>query len=232
MDYQIFKLNSQFHLEVLELPRGFVLSDYDKTRVEMVWHHETNARSSKLFNGQLLNFVSLDGDKLVGEFVDYKFYIAQLRDPGLELLLQIAPISVSAMTLAGDKLLMGRRSQEVTQYRDLYECVPSGGVDPKALSGNKIDLREQFSRELWEETGISVTEIKRINPFQLVHDVENRHYEICATIEVNYGVVHEARGATEEYREFAWVPRSEMKTFLNKHECVPFTRYLLETVRF
>ena len=80
-DYQTYKITPHFHLEVAEAPRGFSLSDYDKTRIEMLWQEETVASPAKLFNGVILNFVSFEGDKLVGEFVDYKFYLAQLRDP-------------------------------------------------------------------------------------------------------------------------------------------------------
>jgi hypothetical protein len=230
MDYQTYKLTPHFHIEVADSPRGFSLSDYDKTRIEMVWSEENSARPSKLFNGQLLNFVSLENEILRGEFVDYKFYIAQLRDPGLEPLLNIAPVSISALTFAGDKLLVGRRSGDVTQYKNLFECVPSGGIDPAAVRDQKVDLQEQFSRELWEETHISVTEIKRILPFQLVQDFSTHHYEICATIEVNYMVVHEERKPTEEYSEFIWVPRSEIKNFLKQHasEFVPFSLHLIE----
>lgn len=231
MDYQTIKISPQFRIEVLDSPRGFELSDYDKTRVEMVWREETDAQASKLFNGQILNFVSLDENKMVGEFVDYKFFFAQLKDPGLDL--KIVPICVSGVTLSGDKVLIGKRSQTVTQFRGYYECVPSGGIDAGLLRSGTINLQEQFSRELWEETGISVTEIKRIHPFQIVHDLSSRHYEVCALIDVNYMVVHDPREPTEEYSEFSWVPKSELKSFLKKHEgeFVPFSVHLLNLIR-
>src|ERR1700722_921126 len=108
MDYQTFKLTPQFRLEVAESPRGFTLSDYDKARVEMLWQEELMARPSDLYNGQLLNFVSLDGMRLLGEFVEYKFYLAQLRDPELQPFLQIAPICISGLTFSGNKVLIGR----------------------------------------------------------------------------------------------------------------------------
>ena len=132
------------------------------------------------------------------------------------------------MTFSGDKILIGRRSRLVTQYPGHYEAVPSGGVDKNAQRGAKIDLNEQFERELWEETGISVTEIKRIRPFLLVHDRKTHTYEICAQIDVNYTVVKEERPPTEEYQELFWLPKAEMKVFIKKYgsEFVPFTLYL------
>ncbi|MCE5318714.1 MAG: hypothetical protein LLG04_15305 [Parachlamydia sp.] len=54
---------------------------------------------------------------------------------------------------------------------------PPGGIDPHALQGGQIDLKEQFQRELWEETGISVTEVKGIQPFLLVHDPSKQSAE-------------------------------------------------------
>lgn len=230
MDYQTFKLTPQFHLEVAKSPRGFTLSDYDKARVEMLWQEELMVRSSDLYNGQLLNFVSLDGMRLLGEFVEYKFYLAQLRDPALQPLLQIAPICISGLTFSGNKVLIGRRSKTVMQDRDHFEAVPSGGIDPHSQRGDLIDISEQFQRELWEETGISVTEIRNIQPFLLAYDPSTHLYEICASIEVNYTVVLEPRKPTAEYGEFIWVPKAEMKAFVAKHssECVPFSLYLLQ----
>lgn len=226
MNYQTFKWGADFKLTVAP-PRGFALSDYDKMHVEMLWREETIARASKLFDGQILNFVSLENNRMVGEFIDYKFYLAQLRDPGLQPLLQITPIAISGFTLAGDKLLIGRRSQLVTQYRSLYECVPSGGIAPSSLRGQEIDLEEQFRREFWEETAISVTEIKRIKPLQIVFD--GSFYEICAILEVNYTVIREKLEPTEEYSELFWVPKAELKNFLKKHETelVPLSAHLI-----
>lgn len=233
MEYQNFKIPPTFHLEVAQT-RGFALTDYDKTRVNMLWQEEMVERASKLFNGLIFNFVSFEGDKMVGEFIDYKFYLAQLRDPGLEPLLKIELISVSGLTVSGDKVLLGRRSNQVTQDAGKWEAVPSGGIDHNAQRGNTIDLKEQFGRELWEETGISVTEIKRILPFLIVRDPYTHIYEICAEIDVNYTVVREERQPSEEYSELVWVPKSEMKTFLKKHgnEFVPFSLYLIQTAKF
>lgn len=234
MDYQTFKLTPNFRVEVAPSTRGFTLSDYEKARVEMLWLEEVAARPSTTFNGQILNFISLEGERLLGEFVDYKFYFAQLKDPLLKTSLQIDPIAISGLTLSGNKVLFGRRSQKVMQFRGLYEAVPSGGIDPHALRGQFIDLKEQFQRELWEETGISVTEVKNIQPFLLVHDSTTDTYEICAAIEVNYPVVYEERKPTAEYEEFVWVPKSEIKSFATKHsaEFLPFSLFLLKNWRF
>ena len=117
MNYQTFKWEPDFKLEV-QPPRGFALSDYDKMHVEMLWRDEAIARSSQIFNGHLLNFVSFQGSRMVGEFVDYKFYLAQIRDPGLKPLLQITPIAINGLTLAGDKLLIGRRSDIMRYFVD------------------------------------------------------------------------------------------------------------------
>jgi 8-oxo-dGTP pyrophosphatase MutT (NUDIX family) len=229
MDYQTFNWTAAFRLEVAESPRGFILSDYEKAHIERLWQEELAARPSQLFNGQLLNFVSFEEERMVGEFIDYKFYLAQLRDPLMQPLLQIAPICISGMTLSGEKLLIGRRAHGVSQYPDAFEAVPSGGIDPHAQRDHQIDLLDQFERELWEETGISVTEIKRIRPFLIAHDLSTQLYEICAQIDVNYTVVSEERSPTEEYQEFIWVPRMELKAFIQKHESefVPFSLYLL-----
>lgn len=229
-DYQTFKIGKNFSIEVQPEARGFELSDNERSYVEEIWHQQQKT-APKLHNGQILNCISYENEKMIGEYIEYKYYLAHLLNPSLVPSLQIQPVCISGITTVADKVLIGRRSAHVTNYKQAYETVPSGGISPSAEKEGRIDIIKQFQLELWEETGISVTEIKDFNLFALVFDPPNKQYEICAEISVNYTVIQEELESNEEYEAFTWVSRSEIKAFAAKHsnEFVPLSLYLLKT---
>lgn len=231
--YQITKLSPNFAIKVLPEARGFTLSEFDKLHINSLWKKEAEDSAKRLFNGQILNFVRWEGETLIGEFIEYKFYLAQVRDEGLRSLLNIEPIGASGITLTGDKVLFGKRSSYVTTYPEYYELVPSGSVDDGALLGDKIDLKKQFEVELWEETEISTTEIRTIEPLALIYDRQKKIYELCASITVNYSVVREELHSSDEYLELRWVARSDLPAFLRKQKqpIVPISLELLKMIK-
>jgi isopentenyldiphosphate isomerase len=234
MAYQTLDIGSEFKIKVLSEARGFDLSDYEKSDIDALWKSEQSTRASKIFHGQILNFISLEGNELIGEFVDYKFFLAQILDPTLKEHLQIKPVSISGLTLSGEKVLLGKRTPRVTQYKNFYETVPSGGIDSRVVSEGHVDLLRQYELELWEETGISVTEIKSIRPFLIVYDSQEDAYEICSEIQVNYSIVNEEMPSTEEYEDFKWLTKYDLRDFVDKNsqEFVPLSLYLLKVRRF
>jgi|LakMenEpi03Aug12_release.lakeMendotaPanAssembly.Ray.scaffolds.fasta_scaffold28986_11 hypothetical protein len=228
-DYQTFAYSPNLTIEVLPHARGFSLSDHEKLLIENIWRHEENLASS-LHNGQIFNVISLEGDKIIGEFVEYKYYLAQQRDTNFEPALQIKTLSISGITTTVDKILVGQRSATVTTYQNYYELVPSGGIDPRAQQGNQINIKRQFELELWEESGISVTEIKSIKPVAIFYDLKNKIYEACAELNINYTILKESLHPSDEYQKLEWISKREIQGFVQKHshEFVPFSIYLLE----
>lgn len=230
-NYQTQVIGSDFTIEAAPEARGFTLTDFEKGTIDRIWQEEQAHSFSTLYNGQLLNFLRLEGATLYGEFVDYKFYLAQLREPGLKEVLDLKIVAVSGITTTADKVLFGKRSEQVTQYKNFYELVPSGGIDPEALVGTKVEISKQFEKELWEETGISTTEIRETKPFALLHDLEHDSYEICAEISVNYLMAKETLRPTPEYQKLLWVSKGEVQDFIKRHaqEIVPLSLHLLRT---
>lgn len=229
-NYQTINLPRDFYIQVLPYARGFTLSDHEKMLVENIWRHEERACSAKLHNGQILNVVSVESDHLIGEFIEYKYYLAQLRDPNFEEVLKIRTLAVSGITTTVDKVLIGQRAQDVSAYGNWYELVPSGGIDPRSHVDDRIHVARQFEMELWEESGISVAEIKGIRPLALIFDSKNKIYELCAELSVNYSILKEPLRPSEEYQKLEWVSKREIKEFVAKHEgqLVPFSFYLLQ----
>jgi len=227
-NYQTIEINSNFVIKVRPYARGFELSDHEKILIENIWRYE-ESHHPKLFNGQFLNVISVDAQKMEGEFVDYKYYIAQLRDPSFRQVLDIKPLSVSGITSSGNKILVGQRSKHVTECPEFYELVPSGGFDPTSVRDGHIDILKQFQTELWEESGISASEVKDFNLLKLVYDPDNRNYEICAKLHINYTILREELQPSEEYAKLMWISKEEMGNFINKNKSqfVPFSLYLL-----
>jgi ADP-ribose pyrophosphatase YjhB (NUDIX family) len=228
-NYQTIKIDGTFNIKILPEARGFELSDVEKAEVESIWDRELREKSQYLVNGRILNVVSSESLPWIGEFVEYKFYIAQLRNPHFKERLQIRPMGISGMTTTGGKILIGQRSSEVTLYQNHYETVPSGGVEPTAMKGDFLDLKNQFELELFEETGISSTEIKQVDCFAVVYDPSHDHYQICAEIQVNYSILGNVLKPSWEYTSLKWLSKAELKPFLLEHsqQIVPLTEYML-----
>ncbi len=171
---------------------------------------------------------------MIAEFVDYKYFLAQLRDPNFEPVLELRTVAVSGITTVIDKVLMGKRTETVLNYPSCYELVPSGGIDPGSMVDNKIDLSKQFEVELFEETGISATEVKEIRPLALIYDESKKMYDICAEIIVNYSVLKEFLDPSDEYEDLAWVAKQEVPRVMKRHknQFVPLSLFLLEMLQF
>ena len=229
-DYQTIRLTPDFTIKAIPFARGFSLSDFEKKLVDRIWIEAQNETAARFYNGQILNFISLEENVLLGEFIDYKFYLAQLRDESLVHSLNIQPIAISGITTTANKVLVGQRSDHVTLYKNFYELVPSGTIDPECLDGDRVDFKKQFEKEVWEESAISVTDMRETNPFALIYDSNRKAYEICAEISVNYLVAKDNLSPSEEYQQLEWVPKTEIHKFAKKHRdiFVPFSLYLLE----
>lgn len=206
--------------------------------IENIWRHEFEKSEGKLFNGKLLSFVSLSHEKLIGEFVDFKFFLAQIIEPKLKPILQIEPIGVSGLTFSQGKILCGCRSSHVTTYAHWDELVPSGGVDAQFISDGRIDLQKQLSIELEEEAGIAAEHILKISPLALIHDMTAGGYDICIAMELSGSAIESTLSFSPEYEILKWVPK-ELLMALNekggnghfrfsKESFVPLSLYLIE----
>ena len=227
-DYQTFPISADFTIHALPIARGFTLSDYDKERVELLWSQQTRAHPYT-FNGEIFNVISMDKEKITGEFIEYKFYLAQRLDANLKELLNIRSLAVSGIAQTVDRVLIGKRSSQVATCPGKYEFVPSGGVDPHSLqSDGKINVYRQFELELFEEAAISVTEIKEIRLRNLVWDESLSTFELCADLFINYRILKEELKPNSEYESLNWLPKRDLKDFIekNEEEFVPLTLFL------
>lgn len=222
-DYQTLKIKSHFVVEVLDDHERIILSDEAHALVEKTWQEELKKR--ELYNGELLSAVSYDKEKLTGVFFPYKLFIAKIRNPSFKI--KMVPVSVSGLILHGDNVLIGQRSNRVTEFPGCYELPPSGSIGRQVLREGRIDLKEQLAIELFEEVGITPKKIKKIQFFMLAHDKEQDHIDLCAEIKISPFALQSVSG---EYSQIMTIPKNELPDFVNRYsdQFVPLSIMILK----
>jgi hypothetical protein len=228
-DFKTIKLSPNFQIKISSASS----ENYSKAlleQIERIWQEEKALCGDGLFNGWILNALSVTEEQLSAHFVEYKYYLAQIRKPELHQQLQLNPVSVSGYTHTKDHVLIGLRSKNVTEYKNLYELVPSGGIDKDALVEGQIDIQKQFFLELYEEAQIASQNVVSVRPFCMIYQSSTFHYELCAEIVVDPSMLRLQPFFSDEYTQLRWMPKSELLQFVeeNKNKFVPLSLYLLK----
>ncbi|MBF0473959.1 MAG: hypothetical protein HQK93_09565 [Nitrospirae bacterium] len=164
---------------------------FKEDEIDKLWNQAVLENKS-LYNGDLLSFVGIERDEssitIYGTYVEYKQYWVQTRYPNLNL--GIIPIAVSGIILFEEQgeiyTIMARRRENVTQYANFLEFVPSGSIDKLFLDPDgTIDFKAQLKKEFTEETYLSDNVIKDIQTFAFVNDKGTSVYDICSKIYIN-----------------------------------------------
>jgi 8-oxo-dGTP pyrophosphatase MutT (NUDIX family) len=131
-----------------------------EARVDEIWQREKELRSHDLYNGRLFSVDHCDAKTIVGWFSEYRYFLAQRREPSLHAALKIKPLAVTGILSCSDGVLFGRRSHRSEMNAGCWELVPSGGVDDAAVgSAGQVSLERCILIELEEETGIGASEL-------------------------------------------------------------------------
>jgi hypothetical protein len=143
-------------------------------RVEEIWRNEKVRRGDALFNGQLFSVQYACSSSIIGCLAEYKFFLAQRRDPSLWRALCIRPLAVQGVLLCADGVVFGLRADHVEQDAGQWELVPSGAIDGSTRKPDgSIDLVQHVLVELVEETGIGAVEMKSPpRAFAMVNDAD------------------------------------------------------------
>jgi hypothetical protein len=203
-------------------------------QIEATWKAENAKRSSGLFNGPVLSFVSLEGDTIEARVTDYRHFLAQKRAPELFEVLAIRPLAVSGVVAFGSKIAFGKRAGNTTQDAGRWELVPSGGLTPRAVDeqGN-ISAKVQVLEELKEELGLPASHVGSARPFLLIEDVEAHVIDIGfdITLSANQSDLDNAMlSRTDEYSEIQWVEMGEIGRFCDgkARDVIPVSLALLK----
>jgi hypothetical protein len=142
-------------------------------RVEAIWEAEKAKRPKALFNGSLFSIDDMGATEITGWLAEYRWFLAQRRDPALRPFLRVNPLGVTGVLCCADGVVLGRRAGNVEMDAGLWELAPSGGVDGSVMDANgEIDLRGHLLTELNEEIGVS--EAKVTAPPQPVLSIEDK----------------------------------------------------------
>ncbi|MBF0477135.1 MAG: hypothetical protein HQK59_15195, partial [Deltaproteobacteria bacterium] len=149
-------------------------------------------------------------------FAPYRFFWAQRR--GLVLDHHLCPLSVSGVIIlnvgAEPAVVLGRRSNVVEQYSGVWEFIPSGSIDRRALKeSGDVDYSGQLLLELEEEIGIKANRIKAVKPLGLIHDLVDDVVDVCLALELDSGwnELRSAMSLSPEYDEVLLAPAKEVR---------------------
>lgn len=228
-NYQTLWLPEDFKFRLDHTQAKLLLSDVDQKAIDDIWEREQAKHSNKLFNGKVLNLISQDREGLTAGFIEYKHLIAYLHEPRLRGVLNIRPLSLSCLTHTDRAVLIGKRSQWVSQYPLWYELAPSGGIDPEVVKGADIDVVAQALSELDEETGLSEKDVISAKPFALIHELDSGIIEVCIELVIRSEKEKIALTPTPEYDELHWISYSDLLKFIESHanRIVPLSLHLL-----
>ncbi|MFV0341259.1 MAG: hypothetical protein ACK5MA_11655 [Parachlamydiaceae bacterium] len=225
--FEAIPLSPRFSISLEKSPSFEHLSASKKRLIDAIWDQEQKRKSGRLFNGMILSAKEYTEKKLTGFFVPYKYFLAQVCDPSLKPDLNILPVSLSAVTVTEDSMILAKRASWVTQYPDAYELAPSGGVTQQHLDDEAIDIKGQLLEELNEEVGIDRQLVKKLKFFSMVRDYHADAVELVAEIQVKPFSIQSSTG---EYAQIMTLPISEIPAFVAtyKAEFVPLSLAILK----
>lgn len=217
------KLQPDFIVEVINSVHKEPLPEKIQKQIDELWEVETQ-RQETLFNGQLLSYIESSPHRLVGEFIQYKEYIAQVLRPDLTDQLKIQPVGLTVFVTDGKSVLVGRRSEKVATHHHLYELVPSGGIDASFFEKGRVNLHELVLHELYEEAGLTHNSVETLRATHLVHDPASDYYEVCFILTVK--AAEEVKSAGE-HTELLWIPFDKISEFVKENPFVPLSEYII-----
>ncbi len=214
-------LDFRFSGDDLEVPAEL------RGRIDELWLEEKSARPS-VHDGTLLSVRDVRGGVVTVCRCSYRHLVAQERDETIRQRLGIQALAVSGIVVLGaadSRVLVGRRSQDVTEYPGAWELIPSGGVGWERVGGDGgIDVLGALLEELEQEAGIPGEAVATARCVGLVHDVTQGGYDVCFVLEVPDA----EPSRRPEYADMAVVPVSEARRLIEREESVPTSRVLLD----
>ena len=181
-------------------------------------------KDDSVFDGDALLYLRVEGNKIHVIKQKYRTVFYILHNPQSELAIKLTPIGVSGFILdINNNILLAKRSSLVTQYKDYYECPPSGSIE------RIDDYKAQILIELEEEVKISMKEVSQLTTIALIKDKFNNQFDIVFKIKLK-SRFKPYRTNNTEYEYFHFLPMEDLNSFIEKHDCLPetslFTRFL------
>jgi hypothetical protein len=190
-----------------------------EARVDEIWQREKELRSHDLHNGRLFSVGYCDATTIVGWMSEYRYFLAQRREPSLHAALKIKPLAVTGILSCPDGVLFGRRSARSEMEAGCWELVPSGGVNDAAVGpAGQVSLEQYILIELEEETGVGASELSaHSRAVALVEDPQSHVTDVGIMLATAFSAAQIQRrfAALEnrEYSELEIVAPAEVRAF-------------------
>lgn len=190
-----------------------------EARVDEIWRREKELRPSDLYNGRLFSVDHCDAKTIVGWISEYRYFLAQQREPSLHAALKIKPLAVTGILSCPDGVLFGRRSDRSEMDAGCWELVPSGGVEDTAVgSTGQVSLERSILIELEEEIGIGASELSaHSKAVALVEDPQSHVTDVGIMLSIASSAALIQRCFAElenrEYSELKIVAPAEVRAF-------------------
>jgi hypothetical protein len=217
-------------LRFFDLPERFVVLPEFKREISAaleqtiatIWRKEKAERGSRLFNGQLFSTEEVSAGCVIGCFVEYRLFLAQLRRPELFSELRVQPLAVTGLLQNSEGLFFGLRSSTSALQPNRWELVPAGGIDAGRMSETgDIEPDAQLLAELGEEVGLKPSDVRsprlvgfceepELHIFDLVFDLET-------TLETTAIVSAHTALRNPEHEGIRCVPWKDVEGFIADH---------------
>lgn len=206
-----------------------VIQPQDKSHVDEIWNNAV-AKNPSLFNDKVASYkshrVSPNGKMEINCFPsEYKYIFARLQDSKIK---NMSPMGVSGIVIdSTGKVLLGKRGKGVSEYKEHYEFVPSGGIAISNMNGTKY--LNQIKCELTEETGLELERIKDAAPFTLIYDRAHGVYDICVKLTLD-GEVDTNTLTSKEYTSFVLLNNDSLQQFIREEPIVPISEAIFQAM--
>lgn len=213
------------------------ISDEKKKQISHYWNNVIKSRNESIHNDQVLHFVRINPNnntEIEVSYTDYKNIIVDREFLNFEL--NIFQVGVSGLILNKNNhdssILFAKRSNDVTEYPNFYELVPSGNLDKLVLlNDGTIDYTTKIIQEFEEETGLSSSIIDNLTPVCFVKDNHNHVFDICCILEINIEpqLIIKSFKTISEFNSPHFVSLDNLKSFMeeNHSKIVPTSKALI-----
>ena len=192
--------------EGLFVPQGIVMDEVDRR-----WYALCDSNPA-YFDGRAYNVLGVSRNGCGGAVLHiiecaYRFYAVQTEDFDLG----VMGLGVKGFTLRGNRALLGRRSENVGMYPDLWEFAPGGVAEPGKSPA------EVIVSELSQET--SLTTQCEPTPVAIMSDPTARTWELIYLLNDPQGKSQ----PTPEYSKLRWCAPDELPDDLSPiaHSMIP-----------
>lgn len=183
---------------------------------DQIWKNEL-AANPKLFNGSQLSVEEIEPSVIRCRVVEYRFVLAQLRQPELFREFDVRPLALTVVLETENSIVFGKRSKEVSQSPGFWEPAPSGGIELTNNNSGADSIKAQALRELREELGVEPRHLDLLMPIAVHEDPGSHVADICVLARTNISaqtlltIFNKLSGW--EYETITMVPVAQLQQF-------------------